>query len=72
MYEFLVLGIIPGTEVRISFDAWILISAAVMLYLNRKNFRRIIYIAQRVWALRYHVAAVISLITLSLKRKIQD
>lgn len=72
MHEFLVLGIIPGTEVRVSFSAWVLISIAVMLYLNRKNLMRVVNLVQRAWALRYHVAAVVYLATLSLKRKLQD
>lgn len=71
MFEFLVLGLIPGTEVRISFSAWILISTAILLYLNRHNLRRVVILAQKIWALRYLVAAMTSLATLSLKRKIQ-
>jgi len=70
--EFLVLGLIPGTEFRVSFSSWVLISAAILLYLNRYNLRRVVILAQKIWALRYLVAAVTSLAALSLKRKIQD
>lgn len=72
MYEFLILGLIPGTEVQVSFGAWIFISAAIVVFLNRKYLRIAVAIAHRIWALRYHVAAIISLETLSLRRKLND
>jgi hypothetical protein len=40
MYEFLVLGIIPGTDIQITFADWLLILAAVITsYLAVKTIR---------------------------------
>lgn len=70
MYEFLVLGLIPGTNVRISFGAWIVISAAILILVRyRKNLRAVASFGQRLWAMRYHLAAIVALAAISLKRK---
>lgn len=44
MYSFLVLGLIPGTNIQISFQAWLVIMPllAVFLFMLRVPLRRII------------------------------
>lgn len=70
VYEFLVLGLIPGTEVRISFGAWIIISVAILIVVKyRKNFRSVAKFGLKLWAKRYHLAAIVALAAISLKRK---
>jgi hypothetical protein len=70
VYEFLVLGLIPGTEVRISFGAWIVISAVILVAVKyRRNLRVVAKLGLRLWAKRYHLAAIVALAAISLKRK---
>lgn len=73
MYEFLILGLIPGTEVRISFGAWVTVSIAVLVALTyRKNLRAAVSFGRLLWAMRYHLAALVALAAISLKRKLSS
>lgn len=37
MYSLLVLGIIPGTDIQISFEAWLVMAAALGMWMYRNR-----------------------------------